>query len=170
MGNGMPISAVVGKKEYMQEFEKVFFSGTFYGETLSLAAALATIREVREQGVIEHIWKQGKKLKDGFNSMARDLGVKADCLGYPPRTKFFFYDKDGKESLKIKSLFMQETVKRGVLFGAAQLVTYSHSDDDINRTLEAVYEALKVVRDACGTDDIDRFMEGEYVGIVFRPV
>ncbi len=170
MGNGMPISAIVGKREYMKEFERVFFSGTFYGETSSIAAALATIREVKERNVIGHIWRQGKKLKDGFNAMAGDFRINAECVGYPPRTKFYFYDKNGKESLQIKSLFMQETIKRGILFGAAQLVTYSHTVDDINKTLEASREALKVVKKACEMDDIDRFMEGNCVGIVFRPV
>ena len=70
MANGMPVSAVVGKREVMMIFDEIFFSFTFGGETISLAASIATINEIKVKGVIEHLWKMGRKLKDGFNALA----------------------------------------------------------------------------------------------------
>src|SRR5690606_14072796 len=52
MGNGFPISAIVGRKEIMRLFDEVFFSFTFGGEAASLAAAKATIEEIRDRNVI----------------------------------------------------------------------------------------------------------------------
>ncbi|MCL5072157.1 MAG: aminotransferase class III-fold pyridoxal phosphate-dependent enzyme, partial [Actinobacteria bacterium] len=65
MANGMPLSALVGKKEIMQKLEDVFFSFTFGGEILSLAAAKATINEMKKKNVIEHIHKMGTILAKG---------------------------------------------------------------------------------------------------------
>ena len=62
MGNGMPISAVVGRADIMHLMEDVFFSGTFGGETLSLAAAIATIDKIEREGVIDHLWATGGEL------------------------------------------------------------------------------------------------------------
>ena len=64
MANGYPLSAVVGRREIMKHFEQTFFSFTFGGEALSLAAGLATMKEITEKEVIAHNWEQGGKLKD----------------------------------------------------------------------------------------------------------
>ena len=65
MANGMPISAVVGRADVLREMENVFFSGTFGGETLSLAAAIATIDKMRREPVIERLWQTGQTLSAG---------------------------------------------------------------------------------------------------------
>jgi len=57
MGNGYPIAAVVGRRHIMELFDEIFFSFTFGGETLSLAAAKATLEELREKNVIAHLWE-----------------------------------------------------------------------------------------------------------------
>src|SRR3989344_2978436 len=112
MANGLPISAVVGKKEIMRGFEDVFFSTTFGGETLSLAASIATIKELKRANAIDHFWKLGLYWKKSFNKIANDIGVSASIDGHGPRTHFVFKDNEGKNSLLVKSLFLQETVKR----------------------------------------------------------
>ncbi|GAF83784.1 unnamed protein product, partial [marine sediment metagenome] len=90
MANGLPISAVCGKKEFMKELTgDCFVSSTFGAELLSIAAALATIKVLKSKDVIDRIWERGQLLKDGFNEMAADLkGV--ECVGYPCRTEFRF--------------------------------------------------------------------------------
>jgi len=83
MANGMPLSAVVGRRDVMRASEEVFFSLTFGGECLSLAAAQATINEIREKDVIEHIWLQGRVLQEGLNQLSQEhgLGDKIRCIG-----------------------------------------------------------------------------------------
>jgi len=168
MGNGMPISCVVGKKEYMKRFEEVFFSTTFGGETLSLAASCATLREMRTKDVASHLWKMGLKWKNGFNCLARSIGVNAQVGGAGPRTHFIFKDNEGRDSMALKSLFMQETVKRGILFGGPIFMTYSHTDREIDMTLTASERALKIAKKALDEGDIDKYMEGEKITEVFR--
>jgi glutamate-1-semialdehyde 2,1-aminomutase/spore coat polysaccharide biosynthesis protein SpsF len=168
MANGLPIAAVVGKKEFMKELDEIFFSLTFAGETLAMAASLATINEIRTKNVIPYIRENGKKLRDGLNRAAQEAGVDLYLPGNPPRSGLVFRDSSGQESLDIKSLFLQETVKRGILFGGPVYISFSHTDGDIKKTVEASFEALRVVRKAVDEGDIDKYMEGNKVGTVYR--
>jgi glutamate-1-semialdehyde aminotransferase len=168
MANGFSISAVVGKKEFMQELNDIFFSMTFAGETTSMSAAIATIKEIKEKGVIEYIWRQGEKLRKGLQKIAKETEVKMEVPGNPTRSGLVFRDLNNNESLDMKSLFLQETVKRGILFGGPVYISFSHTDEDINRTLEASYEALEILKKAVDEENIDKYMEGKKIGTVYR--
>lgn len=170
MGNGYPIAAVVGRREIMEVFDEIFFSFTFGGETISLAAAVATIAEMRRQNVIGHLWEQGTKLKDGYNVLAREFGVGAftRCIGLPPRTVITYKDENGEESLVFKSLFQQECLKRGILFSGGQNICFSHSDADIDYTLRVYRTALEILAEAIKKGDVLQRLEGEPVQPVFR--
>ena len=170
MANGYPIAAVVGRREVMEVFDDVFFSFTFGGETLSLAAARATINEMREKNVISHLWDQGQKLKDGYNVLAQEIEVDhlTECIGIPPRTVITFKDEKGAESLVLKSLFQQECLKRGILFSGGQNICYSHTDADIEKTLRVYRSAMKILADAIQSGDARKRLEGEPVQPVFR--
>ena len=66
MANGMPISAIVGKRDIMKLMSppnNIFYSGTMFGETLSIAAAIACIKKMQREGVISHLWAQGDRLR-----------------------------------------------------------------------------------------------------------
>ena len=170
MGNGYPISAVVGRQEIMQLFDEVFFSFTFGGETVSLAAALATVREMRDKNVIGHLWEQGQKLKDGFNVLAREFHVEqyTECVGFPPRTVVMFRDETGVESLVLKSLFQQECLKRGVFFSGGHNVCYSHSNSDIDRTLRVYRTVMEILEESIKSSDALRKLDGNPVQPIFR--
>lgn len=169
MGNGFPISAIVGKKDYMKELDKVFFSMTFGGDTASLAAAAATLKELKKKDVCAALWKQGRKLFDGFNALSAEIGSTVRLIGHPPRMAFSCKDWNDEDSLDVKSLFLQETHKRGVLFGGPVFPTFSHSDKDIEHTLEAGADAMRIVKEAVAEKDIDKYMEGKKLTVVFRP-
>ncbi|MBI3126006.1 MAG: aminotransferase class III-fold pyridoxal phosphate-dependent enzyme [Candidatus Tectomicrobia bacterium] len=170
MANGFPISAVVGRREIMEAFDEIFFSFTFGGEALSLAAALATIREIQDKGVIPYLWGQGRKLKDGYNALAREYGIErfTQCIGIPPRTVMTFRDEAGAESLLFKSLFQQECLKRGVLYSGGQNMCFSHTEEDIEHTLRAYRAAMEVLAAAIERGDARSRLEGEPVQPVFR--
>ncbi len=168
MANGLPISAVVGRKEFMKELNEIFFSLTFSGEVLAMAAALATINEIRTKNVIPYIWEKGKKLREGMNLAAHEAGVDLLVPGNPPRSGLVFRDGSGKESSDLKSLFLQETVKRGILFGGPVYISFSHADEDIKETVEASFEALRIVRKAAAEGSVDNYMEGKKIGTVYR--
>jgi len=143
LGNGLPIGAVCGQADLMKELEgDCFVSSTFGGELLSIAAALATLKLIEEQGVIRHIWTQGERLKNAFNSMVQSmrLGDEIKCIGYPPRTFFIFPNE------ALKSLFWQECLGMGVLFGYAQFINFSHRHAEIDTTIRAMRRGLEMVR------------------------
>jgi glutamate-1-semialdehyde aminotransferase len=172
MSNGMPLSAVAGRADVMKECEDVFFSLTFGGECLSLAAGLATVKALRDLDALEKVWAQGAKLQDGFKRLAGEKGIGESlaCLGYPCRTTIRFLDARGRPSLVIKSLFQQEVIKRGILSAGYHNMSFSHSDEDITRTLEVYGEAMDVVAKALESSDPAGWLEGPPVQNVFRPV
>lgn len=168
MANGFAISAVAGKREVMKEFDEVFFSMTYSGDTVGLAAAKATIGELTTRPVLPHIWEMGRRLHDGINSRAREIGVDFSITGDPPRSGICARNERGEEDLLLKSVFMQETVKRGVLFGGPVFISFSHSPKDIDETIEACAESLEYLKRAVDSGDPAGFLEGEPVGVVFR--
>jgi glutamate-1-semialdehyde-2,1-aminomutase len=170
MANGYPLSAVVGPREIMKNFEQTFFSFTFGGEALSLAAGLATMKEIAEKEVIAHNWEQGSKIKDGLSVLARQFGLEnfVRCAGLPPRTVVSFFDESGRESLLIKSVFQQECLKRGVLFSGGHNLCYSHSNEDIEFTLRVYRAAMEITGDAIRRNKVEALLEGEPVQPVFR--
>jgi len=172
MANGFPLSAIVGRRDVMELFNEIFFSFTFGGETVSLAAAKATIGVMRERDVIAHLWEQGQRLKDGYLVLAREYGLAklTECQGLPPRTVAVFRDEQGQESLLMKSLFMQECLKRGVLFSGVQNICFSHSAADIDTTLRVYRSAMEILARAVAAGNVRESLEGEPVESVFRRV
>ena len=172
MANGMPISAIVGKSDIMGEFEEIFFSFTFGGETLSIAAAIATINEIIEKKVIEYIWNTGNILVNGIKKLIKENELEnyVEIIGLPPRTVMTFKNEKGEESLEMKSLFQQECIKRGVLFTGAHNISYSHTKETIDKTMEVYSESLKILKEAIETSSIRDRLEGGIVEPVFRKI
>ena len=170
MANGLPLSAVVGNRDIMEIFDEIFFSFTAGGEAVSLAASVATIKEIRDENVIGHIWAQGRKLQDGYNILSKEfgLGQVTACVGLPPRTVVTFQDPGGVDALVIKSLFQQECLRRGVLFSGGHNICYSHSDQDIHKTLMVYRTVLEYLAQAVGEGDVLERLDGKPVEPVFR--
>ena len=170
--NGMPIALLTGRKDVMQLFEQeVFFFTTFGGEALSMAAAMATIAEMREQNVPARLAEQGQKILDGYNQLAADLGLSqyTKCYGYPCRSIVTF-DPSAGNPLEVKAFVQQELFKRGIMWSGFHNMCFSHSDEDIARTLAAYGEVLALLKSAIETDDVAHRLEGEPVEAVFRKV
>lgn len=170
VANGMPISILCGRAEVMQLCEKdIFFFTTFGGEALSLAATKATITVIKEKNVTKQLAAQGKKLREGYNSIAEELGISAytKCSGFDCRSIISF-DASAGNPLEMKSLVQQEMIKRGVLWGGFHNMSYSHSDEDIAHTLAVYREALMILRQAVNERDVKKYLRGEAVEAVFR--
>ena len=169
MANGYPVSAVAGRRDLMKKFEDVFFSFTFGGEALSLAAAKATIEKLKSHKVIPHLWRQGQKIKDAFNADSRRLGIgQVDCIGLAPHTVVRFRDAAGADSLAMRSLFQQELIKRGILFLTGYNICFAHDDETIARAISANRESLEILAAAMKVGDVEKRLEGPPVEAVFR--
>jgi glutamate-1-semialdehyde 2,1-aminomutase/spore coat polysaccharide biosynthesis protein SpsF len=172
LGNGLPISAIVGRRDVMELFDEVFFSFTFGGEALSLAAARATLAEIAGAPVVEKIWRLGRSLRDGYNAIAKQLalGAVTRCTGLPPRTAIGFEPTPAADPLTLRTLFQQEAIARGVLALGVHNVSYSHTDEDVARTLAAYEESLGVLKLGLERGDVRERIRGALVEPVFRPL
>ena len=169
VANGMPLSLLTGRADVMQLLDKeVFFFTTFGGETLSLAAAKATIEELRDRDVPGYLAEQGKKMKDGFNKLVSDLGISFTvCSGMHCRSIVTFNASFGNP-LEMKSLMQQELLRHGVLWGGFHNMSYGHTDADIAHTLSAYAEVLPLLKRAVERVEVASLLRGEPVEPVFR--
>ncbi|MGD2131285.1 MAG: glutamate-1-semialdehyde 2,1-aminomutase [Maricaulaceae bacterium] len=176
LANGFSVSALAGKREFMElgglEHDKervMMLSSTHGGETHALAAMIATLKIYQTEPVIEHYFRVGERLRAGVAEVAAKRGLEkyvqpigaAPCLVYAAR------DPDLKPSQAYRSLFLQETIKRGVLV-TALTVSYSHTDADIDQTIEAIDGALGVYAQALDAGDTEGFLVGRPSRIVNR--
>lgn len=169
IANGMPLAVLTGRADVMKLFEEeVFFFTTFGGEALSLAAAKATIEELREKNVPRRLAEQGAKLKDGYNRIAAEFGMNyTRCSGFDPRTIVSF-DASAGDPLLMKSLVQQELVRRGILWSGFHNMSLAHSDREITDTLEAYRDLLPILKEAVESGDVRPYLRGEPVEPVFR--
>lgn len=165
--NGMPLSIVAGRKDIMEDVDpKVFISTTFGGDCLSLAAGIAVMHELESGEVNKAIWAKGKYLQDNFRKLAKDIDVPIDLYGYPCRMNLRYEDYEGKKDWLYNSIFMQESVKRGVLLGWNIFPCYSHTQEDLDFTLNVFEDAMKVYREALKSGHPETYMEGTPLKIV----
>jgi glutamate-1-semialdehyde 2,1-aminomutase len=175
IGNGFAVSALVGKRDLMMlggishDKERVFLLSTTHGaERHSLAAALETMRRYREEPVIEHLWRQGQRLADGMRQAVTRHGLDGfvEVSGRPCCLVYATRDRDKKPSQPFRTLFLQETIKRGLL-APSLVVSYSHTDQDIDRTILIIDETLSIYRKAI-EDGVGKYLLGRPVKPVFR--
>jgi glutamate-1-semialdehyde 2,1-aminomutase/spore coat polysaccharide biosynthesis protein SpsF len=162
MANGFPLAAVVGSADAMGVFERIFFSMTYSGETVSLAAALATLRMLRSEPVVEQIWATGAELRRGLGDLVAGAPFGVQLEGSPPRSVLAF------GSFELRGIFLQECHKRGVLFGVPIFPAYRHSAADVRQTLDAAAAAFERMEEAHRAGDYAAHLEGRAPGTVFR--
>jgi len=162
IANGMPLGAITGKRWIMEQFNDIFYSTSYGGETLSLAAASAVLDELKNKPVVKHCWKLGKKLTEEFNRNADEIGVDIKMNGLPVRSFIVAKGDNGQQSLEIQSLFYQEMIKRGILFGlGAVFLSYSHSTKDIQNTLKSSVQSMNIVKKAIKEKNVQNMLEGK---------
>jgi glutamate-1-semialdehyde aminotransferase len=169
MANGMPISAIAGRRDVMALFEKdVFFFTTFGGEALSLAAAKACIEFIRDQGVIGHLAESGQRLLDGIGGLLGRLGLEyVSVAGYPFRSVMNFSPAAGNP-LAMKTLVQQELIRRGILWSGTLNLCDAHTGDDLDYTLEAFGGALAELKHAVEAGEVGARLRGAPLQPVFR--
>lgn len=169
LGNGVPISALVGRAEIMDTLNEVFFSFTFGGDMLGIAAAGAVLDVLEREPVLAHVDAVGRRLMDGVAAgIARHkLDAFVGLAGYPARHAFTFKG-DGEDGLLLKSVFQQEALSGGVLAAAWHAPSYAHTTEDADVTLAAYDRAFTVLKAALDAGDLRARLLGERVAPVFR--
>jgi glutamate-1-semialdehyde 2,1-aminomutase len=156
IANGFPLSAVVGKREIMLEMEEIFFSGTFGGELLSLAAA-KTVLELHLRGkVVPKLREIGENLQNRINLAISETNTTGllSLTGHPTWAFLNWTGCEAYNSEFLKTYFMQEMFQQGVLILGTHNVNLAHRIKDLNQ-IEASYLAvLSSISDGIKRDNL----------------
>jgi glutamate-1-semialdehyde 2,1-aminomutase len=175
MGNGFAIAALAGKREIMRlgglehDRERVFLLSTTHGaETHSLAAAWETLNVYRRCQVVEQLYRQGERLRKGLNACIQrhSLGPYVEVQGQASNLIYVTKNPEGERSQSFRTLFLQELIRQGII-APSFVVSFSHTDQDIDRTIDAADQALAVYAKAC-EDGVEKHLQGRAVKPVNR--
>ncbi len=170
LANGLPLSVMAGRRDLMQGMEEIFFSTTFGGETLALAAARAVLDKLEREPVLETVAARGTALADGTRALARAHGL-ADVVqvsGHPTWTFVQLRAAGPYDPLALKTLFLQECLARGILTLGTHNVCYALTDEDVERVLAAYREVFAILRDAIDRGDLHARLRCEVLQPLFR--
>jgi glutamate-1-semialdehyde 2,1-aminomutase len=144
IANGYALGAVTGNDKFREAAGRVFVTGSFWCGAVSMAAALATIRKMKDVGAVASMQRMGQRLRDGIEAQAKSHGVALQQSG-PPQMPVILFDND--EDRRKGWLFCTEALKRGIYLHATHTMFLSaaHSAADIDRTLDATDAALAEV-------------------------
>ncbi len=157
MSNGFPMAAIVGKKTVMEAAQTTFISSTYWTERVGPAAALATIKKMRENNVPAHLDCIGRMIGAGWKKLAEKHGLDIEIIG--PNVLITFALKY-KNSQEIKTLFVQEMLKRGYLAGLTVYVSFSHKKSHVVKYLKVVDEVFGILKKAIDTNSVYKLLEG----------
>ena len=176
LGNGFSLSALAGRREIMRlgglDRDQLRVFPTVHWRmvpgTHALATGLAVLNTYQREPVVQVLWEQGRKLAVGINRVIADQKLEGHftitgqscCLTYGTR------DADKQPSQAFRTLFLQEMIRHGIL-APSFVVSYSHSDADVGKTVEAVHAALVIYRKAL-TDGVEKYLQGRPVKPVAR--
>jgi len=174
MANGMPLSAIVGRRDIMKRMEppdNIFYSGTFFGEALSLAAGIATIKKLERDNVIDGLWFKGADLGAQVALKIEDaeLTEYISLYGAEPLIRLKFKDHTSMPAAgSIAALFRKEMIATGTLIIASHNICAAHGMSEIKRVLKSYDHTLGVIEEAVRKGDVEKRLEGGSVEPMVR--
>ena len=171
MANGMPISTIVGKRKIMKLMDDIFFSGTFAGETLSLAAALATITKLEKINAPEVFERIGKTIRDAVQSIITgfelDGIVSLEGENWWPRIVVEAYGKNSQ--IEMTTLLRQELIEQGIFMGGSFNLSIAHNDETvIAETFQGIHKSFEKFSTYLKTDNPVSNLRGELIKPIFQ--
>lgn len=176
MANGFSVSCVAGKREIMElgsiehvGRERLFLLSTTHGAEMSgLGAFVKTMEFMQKNNVIKHLWDYGYELKRLMNTLATqaDIHKSFSVIGPPCSPVFQTFDESGSNSMELRTLFLQEMVKNGVLMPWIALA-YRHTDKELELTANALKETFEIYKLAL-KEGVDKYLDGPAIKPVFR--
>lgn len=171
MGNGYPISAVAGRKDILDQIEQgVFVSTTFGGDSVAMAAALATIKILEQPGFYEHITRIGTIQCNGIRNLIDKykLNNVLAVSGLPAHAGVSFEGHGSLSYLDIQSVYSQVMIQNGILVFAIYNLNGSHTEEEAKKYLDATDKAFALIRRAVDADSADDILLGGKVDPVFK--
>jgi glutamate-1-semialdehyde 2,1-aminomutase len=170
MANGFPLSAIVGRRDIMMEMEEIFFSGTFGGELLSLAAAKEVLTRHVSQDICGNIADIGTELTSATRSIIElyNLENVIKLSGHESWTFLNWSNSSEFSSDEIKTLFAQETFKRGVLVLSTHNVSLAHNSKQRSKIIEVYSEVAGLLSDAISSGNLRELLEVKPLKPLFK--
>jgi glutamate-1-semialdehyde 2,1-aminomutase len=165
LGNGYPISAIVGTKEVMDYAQSTFISSTFWTERVGFCAALATIDKMEKKRVPEKLIEYGILINKGWEDSAKKHMLDINISGIPPLTHISF---ETTNPLAIQTLYAQEMLKKGFLQGSSVYTTYAYSEEIIDKFIKNTDEVFALIESAIKEDKVNEFLESDIIEIGFK--
>lgn len=164
IGNGFPLSAIAGKKDIIELLSPkgtVFQGSTYAGNPISVTAGIATLEKLKEvkNDLYPKLSRFSDTLSNGIKDHIRDLKLNARVNNISSMFQLFFTGGQIKNASNVrqsnqvlyKRLF-DELLKSGIFIPPSQFetcfISYSHDDDDIDRTIEAFANGLTKVKNS----------------------
>ncbi|MBL4898826.1 MAG: aminotransferase class III-fold pyridoxal phosphate-dependent enzyme [Colwellia sp.] len=170
LANGYPLSAVAGKQEIMRLMEDVFFSFTFGGEALSLAASLATLKKIKEESVIDRLYQTGEYLSSKLKSLILDNGLDEgyEVLGLPVWSFFVIKEHPEFSQWELKTLLIQEMFANDIINLGSHNITYAHTREHVDKLMRAYSSFFDKVKAASEAGDISEVLTCEPLKPLFK--
>jgi glutamate-1-semialdehyde 2,1-aminomutase len=149
IANGYPLAAVLGNDRFRAGAADIFVTGSFWFSAIPMAAAIATINALRDEGAIEAMERAGNALRDGIVAQAASFGLDIRYTG-PVQMPYLTFT--GDEEYALGRLFAAEAIERGVFLHPRHnwFVSAALTDDDVAAALAATDAAFAAVREHLG--------------------
>ena len=163
LGTGFPIAALGGRRDLMERFTTtdegdVWYGGSYNANEVGVSAALANIEVLETETVHEHMYRLGDRMRNGLQRLAEEAGIPHVVVGFggifvmgflePPLETYEDYLRN---DLDLFLTYRRELIKRGIFEMPENVgrnhISYSHTDADVDRTLEAARQALRAALD-----------------------
>lgn len=156
IANGYPLSVITGKREIMREMEEVFFSGTFGGELLSLAAASKVLDLHRDDKVCVILAEIGESIKCQVNNIIAENSLQniLELSGHPSWIFLNWYSTEKYSVEVLRTFFMQEMFSRGVLILNTHNISTSINESEIKFIVKSYSETLSLMAKLIKSNDL----------------
>ena len=165
LGNGFPISAIVGRRGVMDIAQESFISSTFWTERTGFVAALATIAKMERENVPARLMHYGELLNAGWYRLANEHRLRVKISGIPPLTHIAF---DDAAPMLLQTLYAQEMLAKGYLLGASVYATYAYTDAIVARFIEESASVFELMARSVARGDTASLLRGEPIQMGFK--
>ena len=165
LGNGYPISAIIGVRNVMDAAQDTFISSTMWTERIGFVAALATLEKMEKYRVPESLITYGKLINSGWQMIAKKHDIKIHISGIDPLTHISF---EHENPLAIQTYYSQEMLKKGFLLGASVYTTYAYNEQIISQFIEASDGIFANIANILKTDNIVNHLHGTTIDPGFK--
>jgi glutamate-1-semialdehyde aminotransferase len=165
LGNGYPISAVIGRREIMDNAQDTFISSTLWTERIGFSAGLATLKKMEKYDVQRRIIYYGERITSGWKRIAEKHGLEIKVGGIPSLCHLSFEYND---PLEVQTLYAQEMLEKGYLVGAAIATTYAYTDKIIDQFISDSDVVFGTIKEAVDSGNVRQYLKGDVIDFGFK--